>query len=99
MINTQSPKWDWKRGKHSYEYEVDDRVITITFSDSDWVHVRSALTTPVKSKPGAFKRTSRQVREQGFNPIERRWSQPKTPLLPSERQRGQSEIDALMASA
>ena len=75
-----------------YTYELKDRILTITFGDGGWVNVRSALVKPVKSKPGAVKRTSREVRQQGYNVVDRRWAQTSTPLLPAERRVGQTRI-------
>lgn len=83
----------------AHVYELKDRTLTITFNESGWVNVRSALIKPVKSKPGAVRRNSRQVRQQGYSVLERRWATTNTPLLPSERRIGKAYILDLMASA
>lgn len=85
--------------RKAHVYELKDRMLTITFYENGWVNVRSALITPVKSKAGAVRRTSRQVRQQGYSVLERRWAQTNTPLLPSERRIGKAHILDLMASA
>ena len=84
--------------RKAHVYELKDRTLTITFNENGWVNVRSALIKPVRSKPGAVKRTSRQVRQQGYNVLERRWAQTNTALLPTERRIGKAYILDLMVS-
>lgn len=84
--------------RKAHVYELKDRTLTLTFNENGWVNVRSALIKPVRSKPGAVKRTSRQVRQQGYSVLERRWAQTSTPLLPTERRIGKAYILDLMAS-
>jgi len=66
----------------------NERKLEIQYGGGEWVNVRSALVTPVPAKAGAYRKTKRDVRAQGYSLTQRRWSQTVVPLTASERAEG-----------
>jgi hypothetical protein len=56
------------------QIDAGKRVLTWEQSGWDWLNFRSELKVPAKSRAGAWSKTSRDVRTQGYNLPEARWS-------------------------
>ena len=71
---------------------MSERTYSFKIGGGGWVNVRAALKTARRSRPGAKRKWSRDVRTQGYHIRDGRWSRVKDPLTETMKREAVAEM-------